>query len=172
LLQYDNGATSFGEITSILRRHLSERGEAHYLPYYIATLRDKPWHECDCSLCKALGVNIVIFRGNDRNRRRGFHNVYVFSKLLREGLLKEARFRIVKADASTIHEPGLSHIEDPLIRNLTDILKSAKKILIITNCTAEKAVNMSAVKSRLAMVMQGLTTLTFKASPPLLEIVD
>jgi hypothetical protein len=90
LLQYDNGAISFEEITSILRRHLSERGEVHYLPYYIATLRDKPWHECDCSLCKALGVNIVIFRGNDRNRRRGFHNVYVFSKLLREGLLKRS----------------------------------------------------------------------------------
>jgi hypothetical protein len=150
LLQYDNGAISFEEITSILGRRLSERGEIHYLPYYIATLRDKPWHECNCSLCKALGINIVIFRGNNRNRRRGFHNVYVFSKLLREGILKEVKFRIVKADVSAIHELGLSHIEDPLICNLTDIFKSAKKILIITNCTAEKAVNMSAVKSRLA----------------------
>jgi hypothetical protein len=30
------------------------------------------------------GVEIIIFRGNNRNRRRGFHNTYVFYRLVQE----------------------------------------------------------------------------------------
>ena len=28
--------------------------------------------------CKDAGINIVVFRGANRNRRRGFHNTWVF----------------------------------------------------------------------------------------------
>ena len=44
---------------------------------YEELLRDRPWQECPCNVCKALGINVVIFRGAERNRRRGFHNVFV-----------------------------------------------------------------------------------------------
>jgi len=47
---------------------------------YRELLTDKPWKSCDCQICQDLGIDVVIFRGNDRNRRRGFHNTFVFYK--------------------------------------------------------------------------------------------
>jgi len=44
------------------------------------TLRDAPWKACKCSICKSLSIEVVLFRGNNRNRRRGFHNLTVFQK--------------------------------------------------------------------------------------------
>lgn len=46
------------------------------------TLEDRPWAACDCAICRTCGIEVVIFRGNNRNRRRGFHNTYVFNQLL------------------------------------------------------------------------------------------
>ena len=54
---------------------------------YRQTLEDQPWKKCPCEICRALGVEVVIFRGNDRNRRRGFHNTYVFYRRFRDLLL-------------------------------------------------------------------------------------
>jgi hypothetical protein len=53
--------------------HQAARREA----LYRETLRDKPWKKCKCKVCRALGVEVIIFRGNNRNRRRGFHNMHV-----------------------------------------------------------------------------------------------
>jgi len=56
----------------------------NYAAEYEATLRDRPWKECKCAVCQELGINVLIFRGAERNRRRGFHNVYVtFNRLKR-----------------------------------------------------------------------------------------
>ncbi|MCB1129538.1 MAG: queuine/other tRNA-ribosyltransferase [Verrucomicrobiae bacterium] len=41
------------------------------------TLQARPWEKCSCSICKTIGVHVVIFRGAERNRRRGFHNLFV-----------------------------------------------------------------------------------------------
>lgn len=41
-------------------------------------LEDRPWEACTCDICKKLGIEVVIMRGNNRNRRRGFHNTCVF----------------------------------------------------------------------------------------------
>jgi Queuine tRNA-ribosyltransferase len=51
---------------------------------YRYLLQDKPWKNCNCVICKEIGVEVIIFRGNDRNRRRGFHNTYVFYKRFQE----------------------------------------------------------------------------------------
>lgn len=51
---------------------------------YEELLRDRPWQECPCNVCKALGINVVIFRGAERNRRRGFHNVFVTYQRLKK----------------------------------------------------------------------------------------
>lgn len=59
---------------------LTEKLLAKYTPIYKSLLLDKPWKDCDCVICQRLGIDVVIFRGNDRNRRRGFHNTYVFYK--------------------------------------------------------------------------------------------
>jgi hypothetical protein len=45
---------------------------------YRQVLQDTPWKECDCIICNDISIEVMIFRGNDRNRRRGFHNTYVF----------------------------------------------------------------------------------------------
>lgn len=42
------------------------------------TLRDRPWKHCDCSICRDVGVEVIIFRGSNRNKRRGFHNLGVY----------------------------------------------------------------------------------------------
>jgi hypothetical protein len=55
-------------------------------PAYRRTLEDRPWEQCDCSICKTYGIEVVIFRGNNRNRRRGFHNTWVFYRLLQQVL--------------------------------------------------------------------------------------
>jgi hypothetical protein len=49
---------------------------------YRDTLADRPWSRCKCSVCQELGIDVVIFRGNNRNKRRGFHNLYVLQKRL------------------------------------------------------------------------------------------
>jgi len=51
---------------------------------YRRTLEDKPWQKCGCAICEAIGIEVIIFRGNNRNRRRGFHNVKVFYERLQE----------------------------------------------------------------------------------------
>ncbi|MGG3471317.1 tRNA-guanine transglycosylase DpdA [Neobacillus pocheonensis] len=51
---------------------------------YQKVLNDKPWKHCSCSICKEVGVEVIIFRGNNRNRRRGFHNTHVFYNQLKE----------------------------------------------------------------------------------------
>ena len=46
------------------------------------TLEERPWDQCRCTLCQDLGIEIVLLRGNNRNRRRGFHNTFVFNRML------------------------------------------------------------------------------------------
>lgn len=50
------------------------------------TLAERPWRRCPCEVCQRWGVEVIIFRGNNRNRRRGFHNTYVFYRLLTDAL--------------------------------------------------------------------------------------
>lgn len=46
------------------------------------TLEDRPWEACGCPICARWGIEVAIFRGNNRNRRRGFHNTHVFYRLI------------------------------------------------------------------------------------------
>ncbi len=66
-----------------------ERRQKLHKVMYRELLQDKPWKYCDCKICQIIGVEAVIFRGNDRNRRRGFHNTYVFYKQFQEFLQSE-----------------------------------------------------------------------------------
>ena len=43
---------------------------------------------------------MIIFRGNNRNRRRGFHNTYVFYRMLQKA--------VEEGDLNFSKEPGLS----------------------------------------------------------------
>jgi hypothetical protein len=60
---------------------------------YMRTLQDRPWEKCDCVICKDVGIEVIIFRGNNRNRRRGFHNTYIFYTLLKK-ILQDKTFTL------------------------------------------------------------------------------
>lgn len=45
---------------------------------YRRVLTDRPWEQCQCAICQEIGIHTLIFRGYNRNKRRGFHNTYVF----------------------------------------------------------------------------------------------
>lgn len=51
---------------------------------YKRTLENRPWEKCSCDICREIGIEVIIFRGNNRNRRRGFHNTWVFYQMLKE----------------------------------------------------------------------------------------
>jgi DGQHR domain-containing protein len=50
---------------------------------YRRTLLGKPWEKCPCKICKNIGIDVMIFGGLNRNKRRGFHNLYVFHEKLK-----------------------------------------------------------------------------------------
>jgi hypothetical protein len=52
---------------------------------YREILDDRPWRKCRCGICERTGIEVAIFRGAERNKRRGFHNLHVFKqRLVRE----------------------------------------------------------------------------------------
>jgi hypothetical protein len=50
-------------------------GRKNRTEMYRRTLVDAPWRKCKCTICQTLGIHVVLFRGAERNRRRGFHNL-------------------------------------------------------------------------------------------------
>lgn len=50
---------------------------------YERTLRDRPWETCSCRVCREIGVEALIFRNSNRNKRRGMHNLHVFHEHLK-----------------------------------------------------------------------------------------
>lgn len=54
---------------------------------YSRTLIARPWEQCGCNICKAIGIEVLVFRGTERNKRRAFHNLQDFYKNLMVGNL-------------------------------------------------------------------------------------
>src|SRR5207245_4002437 len=74
---------SLQEVLGDLRRYSELIGERKDRTNdYAETLSERPWSKCDCAVCTSVGVEVIIFRGAERNRRRGFHNLHVFAKRL------------------------------------------------------------------------------------------
>ncbi|MCY4619102.1 MAG: tRNA-guanine transglycosylase DpdA [Chloroflexi bacterium] len=65
---------------TLLGSRTYERSASQREQLYRDLLRQRPWDRCPCPVCKELGVEVVIFRGNNRNRRRGFHNLWVLRR--------------------------------------------------------------------------------------------
>lgn len=57
---------------------------------YRDTLASKPWKECTCSICDHASVDVIIFRGSNRNKRRGIHNLAVYKNHIERLDLKRA----------------------------------------------------------------------------------
>jgi hypothetical protein len=84
LERFDRGECDVPEVVGVLRDYermhdsRSDRTEV-----YAEILRDRPWKACPCAICRRLGIHVLLFRGAERNRRRGFHNLFVFYRRLR-----------------------------------------------------------------------------------------
>lgn len=52
------------------------------------TLEDRPWKRCQCDVCQSVGVEVIIFRSSNRNKRRGFHNLGVYHQHVQNTLGK------------------------------------------------------------------------------------
>lgn len=79
LLAYGEGGASFGEAYGALEVYTETCGlGSSYLEDYRSALENRPWDGCPCEVCRSIGINVVIFRGAERNRRRGFHNLFVY----------------------------------------------------------------------------------------------
>jgi hypothetical protein len=84
LREYDTGATRIDETLGCLATYEGlTQSRRSYLEDYRRTLEAKPWQSCSCSLCERHGIEIAIFRGTERNKRRGFHNLSVFADRMR-----------------------------------------------------------------------------------------
>jgi hypothetical protein len=65
-------------------------GMARLAERYRETLAAKPWKECSCAICEHASVDVIIFRGSNRNKRRGIHNLAVFKNHIERLDLKRA----------------------------------------------------------------------------------
>jgi hypothetical protein len=87
LRRYDAGELKASTVLRALREYdeLCD-GRRDRTEEYARTLEDRPWKRCRCGLCGQVGIDIAMFRGSERNKRRGFHNLYVFQRRLRREL--------------------------------------------------------------------------------------
>ena len=83
LAQYAAGTIDIENVLGVLGEYeaLYDPGKDHSAAYR-ETLADCPWTRCACDVCRTIGYHVALFRGAERNRRRGLHNVWVFYRRL------------------------------------------------------------------------------------------
>jgi hypothetical protein len=92
LTEYDRGECALQRVLAPLRAYeelwdgKNDRSEAYH-----EILNDRPWKDCLCGICSRVGIHIALFRGTERNKRRGFHNVFVFNRSLQASLERRVR---------------------------------------------------------------------------------
>ena len=119
---YDRGKASLDSALNavMVYERLIGDEKTHTVEDMRRTLEDMPWKDCPCAICRDAGVEVVIFRGNNRNRRRGFHNTFVFYRLVsdvfdgrplhsREGPETTASWNSCKWERSSPWQRGTSH---------------------------------------------------------------
>ena len=87
LREYDRGALSADDALEILLDYerIHHPGESRE-NIYREVLNERPWSKCQCEICRAIGIEVIVFRGTERNKRRGFHNLSVFFERLQAEL--------------------------------------------------------------------------------------
>ncbi|WP_206057674.1 MULTISPECIES: tRNA-guanine transglycosylase DpdA [Nocardiopsis] len=87
LRSFDRGEAGLEEAVEVLAVYealVNGPKKKSYIDFYRRTLEAAPWKSCPCALCKEHGIDIAIFRGSERNKRRGFHNLTVLESKMRE----------------------------------------------------------------------------------------
>lgn len=83
---YDRGTGTPTAALKALRAYeqIFDTKERDRTEVYRAMLEMRPWQKCPCAVCRRWGVEVAIFRGTERNKRRGFHNLWVFNQTVQE----------------------------------------------------------------------------------------
>jgi hypothetical protein len=86
---YDRGEMGLEDVMESLAAYESLHSSSlTRIGRYREVLEDRPWQKCHCDICQKIGGEVIIFRGSERNKRRGFHNLSVFrQKLANEAAL-------------------------------------------------------------------------------------
>ena len=113
LRQYDVGQASIEVVLDALAEydHLITPDRGDNSSIFRETLEARPWKTCPCAICQRDGIEVVIFRGNNRNRRRGFHNTYVFYELMQRVLAGERLPMFEDEEAAPSPQLGLFEAE-------------------------------------------------------------
>ncbi len=89
LIKLDKGKASIPKVIQVLLEYEAlVNGGKDYGDAYREILEEQPWKKCACDICKRIGIHVMLFRGAERNRRRGFHNVHVLYRKLRRELAR------------------------------------------------------------------------------------
>lgn len=108
LRSYDEGKASLDEtLASVLEYDRLHGDKRDHEKAYRRTLSDRPWKKCGCPICQKYGIEVMIFRGNNRNRRRGFHNVGVFYKKFRDTVSMKSGSRPNLSRETWAYQPTL-----------------------------------------------------------------
>jgi hypothetical protein len=84
LREFDAGSCDLDEALAAVLDYGEIVGlSGDYRHEYRRTLMRAPWRECQCGLCAKLGIEIAVFRGSERNKRRGFHNLSVLAEKMK-----------------------------------------------------------------------------------------
>lgn len=96
LRRYDRGAADLEEavetvlayavpatIGDLVQNLPGTRQIAELRARYERTLMDRPWKQCGCPICRDTSIEVMLFRASNRNKRRGIHNLYVYSNHLK-----------------------------------------------------------------------------------------
>ena len=87
LRDFDAGRATVQRVLDALRGYQEIfDGRRDYSEAYRTILEQAPWKHCPCGICERAGIDVAIFRGSERNKRRGFHNVYAFRQRLNREL--------------------------------------------------------------------------------------
>jgi hypothetical protein len=87
LREYDSGKAPVQAVLEALSGYQEIfGGRRDYSQAYRKILEESPWKTCPCGICERAGIDVAIFRGSERNKRRGFHNVYAFRQRLNREL--------------------------------------------------------------------------------------
>jgi hypothetical protein len=87
LRKFDKGRVGVRSTIAALRDYENlYDGKVDRSDIYTETLEATPWKRCKCGICEVVGINIIIFRGSERNKRRGFHNLHAFNHRLQKEL--------------------------------------------------------------------------------------
>lgn len=99
LADYDAGELALNTVLTALREYEilcnPVRGDGENpgkdrTEVYRLVLEARPWRNCGCGVCGELRHHVILFRGAERNRRRGFHNIWVFKQRLERELQRAA----------------------------------------------------------------------------------